>query len=293
MNSSRTILTPDAQIRLTESGGKGLPLVLLHGSGTSRAVFDRQFDSPLAERFRLIALDLPGHGESSDAADPASGYTMPGFARVVMDVLAELDVQRFALFGWSLGGHVAIELMSRHRGLRGTMLMGAPPVAAGPLGMLRGFHANWDMLLASKERFSPRDMARYVELCFGASPPAAALADVARADGRVRVQVSRSMLRGEGADQRRTVEQAPAPVAMVNGENDPLIRLGYLGSLNYTNLWEGRVHLMAGCGHAAFRDQPEVFNALLERFAGDAEAWRAPMRQAEPAAQWPSKSMSL
>jgi pimeloyl-ACP methyl ester carboxylesterase len=274
--SNRTILTPHAQVRLTDSGGSGLPLLMLHGAGASRGVFDLQMQSQLAERHRLVAMDLPGHGESSDARDPAFGYTMPGFATVVTEVLADLGIERLAIFGWSLGGHVAIELLSRLPGVAGTMLMGAPPVSPGPLGMLRGFHASWDMLLASKEKFTPRDMARYVELCFGATPPAHALADVARADGRTRVHVGKSMMRGDGADQRRTVEQSPAPVAMVNGERDPLVRNTYLASLDCANLWDGRVHLLEGAGHAAFRDQSDRFNALLMRFAADAEAYREP-----------------
>ncbi len=57
-----TVQTRSASIRLSESDGGGEPLLLLHGSGASRKVFSKQFDSPLAERHRLIALDLPGHG---------------------------------------------------------------------------------------------------------------------------------------------------------------------------------------------------------------------------------------
>lgn len=280
MSRNRTIATSQAQIRLSDSGGDGMPLVLLHGAGTSRAVFDLQFDSQLAERHRLLAIDLPGHGESSDAREPAFGYTMPGFAAVVSETLAELGVERFAMFGWSLGGHVAIELMSRLPAIAGTMIMGAPPISPGPLGMLRGFHTNWDMLLASKEKFTARDMARYLELCFGTTPPAHAMNDIIRTDGRARVHVGRSMMRGEGADQRRTVEQSTRPVAIVHGEHDPLVRLGYLQSLDCEYLWDGHVHVLEDCSHAAFRDQPERFNALLLRFAADAEAYREPV--AEP-----------
>ena len=79
----RTIATPHADIRLTDTEGAGLPVLLLHGSASSRSVFDRQFGSQLAERHRLIAIDLPGHGQSSDAPDPAAGYTITGFAAAI------------------------------------------------------------------------------------------------------------------------------------------------------------------------------------------------------------------
>lgn len=273
-NIDRTIVTPHADIRLTDSGGNGLPLLMLHGSGASRRVFDHQLSSPLGERHRLIAIDLPGHGESSDARDPAWGYSLPGFADIVADVLHALQIDRVAVFGWSLGGHIAVELMHRHPGVAGVMLTGAPPVGRGPIAMLRGFHANWDMLLASKEKFAQRDIERWAELCYGMSITPELVADIRRTDGRVRTMFSRSLMRGEGADQKRTVEEATVPIAVVDGERDPIIRHSYVVGLSIPTLWDGHVHVLPGASHAAFRDAPERFNALLMRFAADAESWR-------------------
>src|ERR1700677_4384860 len=46
------------------SAGQGPPVVLIHGNSSSSSVFSRQLDGALGERFRLIAVDLPGHGAS-------------------------------------------------------------------------------------------------------------------------------------------------------------------------------------------------------------------------------------
>lgn len=283
MRTDRTISTTVGNIRLTDTGGTGMPVLLLHGSGLSRAVFDRQIESPLAERLRLIAPDLPGHGDSEDARH-AGDYALPRLADCVSEVIAALGLDRFAIFGWSLGGHIGIELLHRLPGIAGLMLMGTPPVGRGPVAMLRGFNANWDMLLASKERFSPRDIERYAHLCFGDDVPPGALEAIRRADGRIRPAVSRSMLRGEGADQRRTVETADVPVAIIAGQHDPLVRLGYLSGLAVPYLWDGHVIVLPGTGHAAFREAADQFNALLLRFAADAEAMAAmPARSARRA----------
>lgn len=274
----RTIVTKHADIRLTETDGTGLPIVMLHGSSASRRAFDPLLAGPIGAHHRTIALDLPGHGESGNAHDPAHDYSIPGLAECVADVLAQLRIDRFMLVGWSLGGHVAIELL-HHCNAAGLMLVGTPPVPHGPIGMLRAFHTNWDMLLATKEHYSPRDIERYAHLCYGDNPAPELVDSIRRADGRFRPAVARSMMRGEGVDQKRTVEGANIPIAIVNGENDPFLRQSYFAGLNIANLWDDRVRVIYDAGHAAFRDNPERFTALIMRFAAYAETWQAPARK--------------
>jgi pimeloyl-ACP methyl ester carboxylesterase len=275
MLTARTIRTAVGNISLLETGGTGLPLVMIHGAGASKEVFIRQLESPLGEQHRIIALDLPGHGDSDDAQHPASAYTLRGFAATIAEVMAALDVSRAAVYGWSLGGHIAIELLASNPAVAGLMLTGAPPVAAGPLGMLRGFHTHWDLLLASKEHFSARDAERFHHLCFGEEGSPTFLRAIERADGRARPIVFRSMMRGECADQKRAVESATVPIAMINGAHDPIVRLGYLSSLHYRTLWENRCYVIAGAGHAPFWSTPSPFNELLGRFLHDVETDRA------------------
>jgi len=68
--ADQMIALPGADIFVRQSAGRGLPVLMLHGSGASHLAFRRQFESPLADKFRLIAMDLPGHGLSGDAGDP-------------------------------------------------------------------------------------------------------------------------------------------------------------------------------------------------------------------------------
>lgn len=78
-------------------------LVLLHGfAGTHRA-WDGVVQRLDLERYRPLALDLPGHGEQADAPRPIS------FAGCVEHVLARAP-ERFALCGYSLGGRVALHV---------------------------------------------------------------------------------------------------------------------------------------------------------------------------------------
>jgi pimeloyl-ACP methyl ester carboxylesterase len=264
--ADKTIRTRHAAIRLSETSGKSLPILMLHGSGCARQVFAKQLTGPLGEIHRMIAIDLPGHGESGDALDPPSAYTIRGLAAAVGDVLDELGIGRAIVYGWSLGGHVAIELMGSHPAVAGLMLTGTPPVARGPLGSLRGFHTHWDLLLASKRHYSERDVERFAKLCFGDSGDPAFLDMIRRADGRVRTNVFKSMMLGDGVDQRRAVEDAAVPVAIINGADDPFVRLSYIAGLSYASLWDDRCHVIAGAGHTPFWQTPEIFNPLFHRF---------------------------
>ena len=266
------LMTSQGVIHVMQSSGQGLPIIMLHGAAASSAAFQRQFAAPLAEAHRLVALDFLGHGKSSDATEPGRAYTYEGLAKSVGEVIDQLAIERAVVFGWSLGGHAAIDLMTWHPAVAGIVLTGTPPIQRGPLGILRGFHFGRDNLLASKPHFSDADAQRFLTLCYGKDAPVEFLEGIKRADGRQRKIVFSAMMRGDGIDQKRAVQDTSVPVAIINGSNEPIARLSYVAGLNYGNLWEGHCHVIEGAGHAPFYTHPDVFNALLERFARDVAA---------------------
>lgn len=264
----RTIMAPQAEVSILETGGPGMAVLLVHGNSSCKEAFLRQVEDPAFAGYRMIALDLPGHGASSNARD-AFTYSIPGYAQTALHVLRALDVQEAAVFGWSLGGHVAIEMLNEHPAIRGAMLVGAPPFAPGPLGMIRAFQARRGILLATKGGFSARDVATFARICVGKEAAPAFADAIARTDPKARTHLLRSMLTGAGKDQKRTVEQTDVPIAVVNGIHEPFARLDYLSSLAWPDLWHGRCHVIAGASHAPFLEKPEEFNALFAAFLRD------------------------
>ena len=92
--------------------GKGDPILLLHGLGASKITWLPVL-APLAQRYRVIVPDLPGHGESDK---PRNEYTPRFYARVVRHLMDALGIERAAVVGSSLGGRVALELALRSPG---------------------------------------------------------------------------------------------------------------------------------------------------------------------------------
>ena len=129
----------DANLKLIEishgtvaartSPGTGMPVVLLHGNSNSSLIFRNQVEGPLGAEYRMIALDLLGHGRSSNALDPERTYNMPGQASAMVEALGRMGVRRAAVFGWSLGGHIGLEMIARFPGMLGLMITGTSPVS--------------------------------------------------------------------------------------------------------------------------------------------------------------------
>jgi pimeloyl-ACP methyl ester carboxylesterase len=96
------------RLRYIEAGS-GAPLVLLHTMRTQLDLFQRVIPA-LATRYRIYAIDLPGHGHSDI---PASDYTAPFFIGVVAEFLEQLDLHDLVLVGESIGGTIALGLAAR------------------------------------------------------------------------------------------------------------------------------------------------------------------------------------
>ena len=106
----------------------------------------------------IIAIDLLGHGQSDDALEPRQAYTIPGYAATLIEALRSLNITRAALVGWSLGGHISLEMIGqRIPSCRCYPLVGAPPIRRGILGMVRGFRTQRDLLLATKSVLNAHD----------------------------------------------------------------------------------------------------------------------------------------
>lgn len=87
--------------------GQGIPLVLLHGYLESSEVWNG-FAEKMSERFRIISVDLPGHGLSDSYG---AIHTMEFMATVIKELADNLKLKRIFLTGHSLGGYVALAFL--------------------------------------------------------------------------------------------------------------------------------------------------------------------------------------
>jgi pimeloyl-ACP methyl ester carboxylesterase len=266
---TKTLTTSHADISVNETAGTGVPVVMIHGNSGSKEVFNDLMNGPLGEVHRMIAFDLPGHGASSDAHDPSRTYSMPGYAEMTMEVLDKLNVPQSVVFGWSLGGHIAMELLPRYSGMIGLMIEAAPPVHPTPESFQQGFRQHPVVPLIFQENLSDEEAELFIANIYGNAAKPAWRDALNRTDGRARRMLFETLFDGRTSDQQTLAETTKVPLAIVNGADDPIINTDFIGGLTYASLWEKHCFVLRGEGHAAFLTAPEVFNPIFERFVGD------------------------
>jgi len=120
------VRTPDHDLAIL-SAGEGTPLVCIHGLGGTKSSFLPTVSALAPNGFRVISVDLPGFGDSHK---PNSGdYDAPWFARAIVQLLDELEIERAHLAGNSMGGRIAIETGLLHSDRVERMVLLSPALA--------------------------------------------------------------------------------------------------------------------------------------------------------------------
>jgi 3-oxoadipate enol-lactonase len=107
---AKQILEINGIVLAYEDQGKGEPIVLLHGLCGSSTYWDKVLPL-LSENYRVIAIDLRGHGQSGVSDEP---YTMELLAHDISELLEKLHIPQALIFGHSLGGYITLAFAEKY-----------------------------------------------------------------------------------------------------------------------------------------------------------------------------------
>ena len=247
------------QIAYTVRGAGSVALVFIHGGLADRTFWASQLDG-LADRFRVVALDLAGHGESGRGR-PA--YTIGGWAEDVRAVVEALHLNRVVLIGNSLGGPVALEaahlLAGRVLGVVGvdtlhdlTHTMDAATAHARAEALRKDFAGTCRAMVDSL--FHP-----------GKEPELRAWAE--RRMCATSPDVAVSMMEGFGGyDTAAAARAAGVPIRAINGDLWPTRT-----DVNRTVVKDFEVTVIKDSGHYPMLEDPAGFNRVLADTIRDLE----------------------
>jgi pimeloyl-ACP methyl ester carboxylesterase len=254
--------------------GAGPPLLLLHGLGLSRGTWAPVLDL-LAERFDVLAVDLPGCGDSPRV--PPAVEPHPAFlAAEVAGLLDELRIDRPHVAGNSLGGWIALELAALRPVASLTLLdpaglwrRGAPLYCRLSLRLTRYACRYATGALSWVVRYRP---GRGVVLWQTHGRPARVTPDQARTE--IRAVATATAFEGMlDATAHRHYTAGPAfdaPVTVAFGSRDRVLLRRQSRHLDELPPGSRSVEL-AGCGHLPMADDPTTVAALITASADHAE----------------------
>ena len=282
----RTIATSGARLSIMEAG-TGPAVLALHGLGGTKGSFLPTV-AALAGRFRVIAVDLPGFGDSDKPIGVS--YDPRFFAAAGIDLLDALELDRVHVIGNSLGGRIALEIGLRHPGRVDRLALLAPSLAWRRdrpwVPLLRLTRPELGLV-----QLAPRPVVEAIvhRLIPGADQgwTAAGVDEFLRAyltpAGRAAFYAAARHIYLEephGTEGFWTRLRTLQPDALfVWGRRDKLVPIAF--ARHVTEALPRARHLELDCGHVPQVEQPEQTHAALAAFLAEvpAEAARAAPRQ--------------
>jgi pimeloyl-ACP methyl ester carboxylesterase len=259
------------RLHLTEAGNpSGRPLLFIHGFSQCSLAWQRQMQSDLADTFRLVALDLRGHGLSDK---PREGYADSRlWAEDINAVIRTLDLERPILCGWSYGPLVILDYI-RHYGeaqIAGINIVGGVTKlgSEAALGALDPRFLQWlPGFFSSDAEECVRALDGLVSACFGDSLSAPERWMMLGYNVSVPPFVRQALL-SRVLDNDDLLPELRSPVLITHGARDAVVKPAVIEQ-QMAVIDHARVHVIPDADHACFWREAQAYNALLRRFANE------------------------
>ena len=264
---------PSTEIFYGDTGGKGQPIVLVHGWPLSSLMWEAQINALSAAGFRCISYDRRGFGASGK---PAGGYDYDTMTADLRELIVHLDLKNVALAGFSMGGGE----VARYFGLYGAdriakaiLISAVPPyllkTADNPDGVpkevldgilkgvtddrinfLAGFLQKFFNLDKKKDAISDEVLQFNKSIAWQASP--IATQDCVKAFS--------------GTDFREDLKKMTVPTMIVHGDSDQIVPFEVSGKRSAELLKGSRLEVVKGGPHGIATTHAEKLSALLLDF---------------------------
>jgi non-heme chloroperoxidase len=256
------------QLHVAETGHPtGPPIVFIHGFSQCSLAWARQLNSELADTFRLVALDLRGHGLSDKPRESYGDSKL--WADDVYAVIEALQLDRPVLCGWSYGPLVILDYIRHYgedgiRGLNfvsGVTKLGSDAAAsvltAGFLNLLPGF-------FSSDAQQSVGALDSLVRMCFAHELAAEERYLMLGFNAWVPPYV-RQALFSRSFDNDDLLPKIRKPALITHGVEDAVVTAAVIDQ-QMARIPHATIRMIANAGHACFWDEAAAYNRCLQDF---------------------------
>lgn len=248
----------------------GAPILLLHGLTQSHAVFQKQFESRLAEEHRIVAFDLRGHGCSGKPWSRRDYAQARPWAEDIRAVMRAMDLTRPVIVGWSFGALAAMDYLRLFgsSNVRAFVLTGSDgglvpltdPTVREAREKARTAAASIPLGIAEGVKGSDR----FVQIMGGAER-LGAVSRLMDASYHMLPVYARRVIMARKFENFDLAAKVGVPILFLEGSDDGAVNAGGLRDL-LPRIPGSRLVMVSGAGHAVFAEEPGRFEQELLSF---------------------------
>jgi non-heme chloroperoxidase len=244
----------------------GPPILFIHGWSQNHLCWAKQYESALADEFRLVAYDLRGHGMSEAPLEPEQYTDSTLWADDVAEIITELALDRPVLVGWSYGSFVICDYLRAHgqdQIAAINFVEGAVKLGEEAFGTLigPGFLDHFVDATAEDLPTNIRAMRSFVRACIVKPVPDDELESAVCWNVVVPAQI-RANLAVRTIDDDDVLRAVEVPLLVTQGREDSVV-LPAMAEHVLATCPTAEASWYDGVGHVPHLEEPERFNAEL------------------------------
>ncbi len=241
-------------------------LLFVHGNSMSVGLFEYLSPNQIFLNYRMIALDLPGHGESAKSQNPVNDYRFNALKKTIASFVHQLDIKELVLAGHSLGGHLCIQLIPRLKeSVKGLVIFGTPPLGSLADGN-DAFLPSVALQYAYKGELSEDELKQFIVALGNGEHIQAISAAIKQCDPDFRPTLGMSLASDQFENETDILSRFKPGTLILHGEKDHLINREYLERLQAGLPHNNTTQIIPGAGHMSFLDKPEHFSRMIHEY---------------------------
>jgi pimeloyl-ACP methyl ester carboxylesterase len=273
--NDRLLGLKDVKVHVTDTGGEGRPVILIHGWPLSGASWSEQIDQFKDAGLRVITYDRRGFGQSDK---PKLGYDYDTLAEDLHGLIEALDLHDVSLVGFSMGGGEVARYIGKYGedGLHSVvfaaavppMLMKTPNNPDGPLEASQAAEMTANLTKDEAEFydeftkmfFSPNGDG---ELAVTEQQRQDAIALTKQADKAAALEAMQSFAL---TDFREDLAHVSVPALVIHGDSDGIVPFEGSGKRTHAAVTHSELHVIAGGPHGINVSHADEFNDVVLKF---------------------------
>ncbi|MGA7538482.1 MAG: alpha/beta hydrolase [Steroidobacteraceae bacterium] len=244
--------------------GSGTPILFLHSFGHNKNLWFPQLTHFLERGFRVLAPDMPGHGDSS--YDPAR-HGVDQMAHDYIELLDSIGIRKTIVVGISMGGYIALRMWARRPDLIAAMVLSntkaekdSDEIVARRRAQIESIHRSGlehFVTTGAPKRLSPVTLERRPWV----------LDTIKLLNFTVPAEINAATLEAMAlkADDTKVLPTIDVPVLVTSGSDDIFIPRDSPGNL-HKGIKGSRFREIAGTGHVSSLEAPTEYNRVMEEF---------------------------